>query len=138
MSIRMPKLALLGASTLFVALGFVATLTDADAQERVRWKMQSAFASSLPHLGASGVRFAKDIERMSGGKFEVKFFEPGRSHSAARVFRCGVRGIDRGVLDDARLSHRQVSVARFFTRCPSDRVRESWRGVVGGEQLARD
>ena len=44
---------------------------------RSRWKMQSAFGSALTHLGPSGVRFSKDIERMSGGKFEVKFFEPG-------------------------------------------------------------
>ena len=51
---------------------------SADAQDtRVRWKMQSAFASSLTHLGPSGVRFSKDIERMSAGKFEVKFYEPG-------------------------------------------------------------
>ena len=47
------------------------------AQETVRWKMQSAFGSTLPHLGTSGVRFSKDIERLSGGKFEVKFHEPG-------------------------------------------------------------
>ena len=33
---------------------------------KIQWKMQSAFASSLPHLGPSGVRFSKDIERMSG------------------------------------------------------------------------
>src|SRR5436309_2193588 len=59
------------------ALAFTLVLTAANAQERVRWKMQSAFGSSLPHLGPSGVRFSKDIERMSGGQFEVKFYEPG-------------------------------------------------------------
>src|SRR5262249_37944166 len=67
------KLAVLGIS----ALTFTLALSAANAQERVRWKMQSAFGSALPHLGPSGVRFSKDIERMSGGKFEVKFFEPG-------------------------------------------------------------
>ena len=59
------------------ALGLTAMSSEAAAQDKVRWKMQSAFASSLTHLGPSGVRFTKDIERMSGGKFEVKFFEPG-------------------------------------------------------------
>ena len=53
------------------------TTTSADAQSKVRWKMQSAFGSTLTHLGPSGVRFSKDIERMSGGNFEIKFFEPG-------------------------------------------------------------
>ena len=62
-----------------VAFAFAAPITPAVAQEppKVNWKLQSAFASSLPHLGASGVRFSKDIERMSAGRFEVKFFEPG-------------------------------------------------------------
>ena len=59
------------------AFGLAAMFSEADAQDKVRWKMQSAFGSSLTHLGPSGVRFSKDIERMSGGKFEVKFFEPG-------------------------------------------------------------
>jgi TRAP-type mannitol/chloroaromatic compound transport system substrate-binding protein len=61
---------LMGFASLAVLVG---AASDAPAQERTRWKMQSAFASSLPHLGPSGVRFSKDIERMSGGKFEVKF-----------------------------------------------------------------
>ena len=64
------------ASVLSVAT--LATQTSAQtaapaAQETVRWKMQSAFGSTLTHLGTSGVRFSKDIERMSGGKFDVKF-----------------------------------------------------------------
>ena len=68
MSTCMPKLALAGASALcLAAMGFAATLTDANAQDRVRWKMASAFGSQLPHLGTSGVRFSKDIERLYGG-----------------------------------------------------------------------
>src|SRR5215510_6529240 len=59
------------------AAAFASLASPAGAQDTIRWKMQSAFGSSLPHLGTSGVRFSKDIERMSGGKFEVKFFEPG-------------------------------------------------------------
>lgn len=54
-----------------------AAAQDAAAQPRVRWKMQSANPSTLPHNGPSGVRFVKDIERLSGGRFEIKFFEPG-------------------------------------------------------------
>src|SRR6187399_3278546 len=59
------------------ALALTATTTAANAQEKVRWKMQSAFGGQLPHLGTSGVRFAKNVERLSGGKLEIKFFEPG-------------------------------------------------------------
>jgi len=77
----MPKIpftiGLAGLSMLAGAALSTAITTGASAQERLRWKMQSAFASSLPHLGPSAVRFSKDIERMSGGKFEIKFYEPG-------------------------------------------------------------
>jgi TRAP-type mannitol/chloroaromatic compound transport system substrate-binding protein len=59
------------------ALALTAVTTDANAQDKVRWKMQSAFGSQLPHLGTSAVRFSKNVERLSGGKLEVKFYEPG-------------------------------------------------------------
>ena len=48
-----------------------------DKDKRVKWKMQSAFGSQLPHIGTSGVRFTKNIETLSDGRFEIKFFEPG-------------------------------------------------------------
>jgi hypothetical protein len=36
-------------------LGAVALLgSGAEAQDKIRWKMQSAFGSQLPHLGPSG------------------------------------------------------------------------------------
>ena len=38
--------------------------------------MQSAFGSQLPHIGTSAVRFSKNIERLSAGKFEIKVYEP--------------------------------------------------------------
>ena len=88
--------------------------TAASAQDKVRWKMQSAFGSSLTHLGPSGVRFVKDIERMSGGKFEVKFFEPGALIPPLECFDAVSKGSIEFLLDDARLSHRQVSLARLL------------------------
>ncbi len=57
-----------------VALGGA---TGADAQGKVKWKMQSAFASSLTHLGPAGQRIADYVTNMSNGRFSLKFFEPG-------------------------------------------------------------
>src|SRR3990172_7000898 len=71
------KLGLWGGVALCLsAAGFTATTSEVNAQERVKWRMPSAFGSSLPHLGPSGVRFTKDVARMSGGKFDIKFFYP--------------------------------------------------------------
>lgn len=67
-------------------------ISEADAQKRVKWKMQSAWTSSLAHLGESGVRFEKDIDKLSGGKFQVKFFEPGALVPALEAFDAVSRG----------------------------------------------
>ena len=52
----------------------VAGTANADGHKRVKWKLHSAWGAAVPHLGTSGVRWAKNIGRMSGGKFSVKFF----------------------------------------------------------------
>ncbi|MCH8886345.1 MAG: TRAP transporter substrate-binding protein [SAR324 cluster bacterium] len=65
-------------SMLALVAGMALTLgAPADAQKKVRWKMQSAFGSKLPHLGTSGVRFSENVKVMSGGRLIIKFFEPG-------------------------------------------------------------
>ena len=47
------------------AVAAAAIAVPAQAQDKVRWKMQSAFGSQLPHIGTSGVRFTKNIERLA-------------------------------------------------------------------------
>ena len=135
MSIRFVRLAIAG----LTAFALTPLLTEANAQERVRWKMPSAFGSQLTHLGTSGVRFSKDIERLSGGKFEMKFFEPGAHRAGTRVFRRGVQGFGRSVLDDARLSHRQVSGARVLHHAchsgPNIGEFLAWKWFGGGNKL---
>jgi TRAP-type mannitol/chloroaromatic compound transport system substrate-binding protein len=51
--------------------------TSAEAQERVKWKMQSAFGSKLSIVGEVAARFEGLMDGLSGGTFKVKFFEPG-------------------------------------------------------------
>ncbi len=54
-----------------------AAVTDASAQERIRWKMHSAFAGNLAILGTAGKRIERTIKEISNGAFELRFFEPG-------------------------------------------------------------
>ena len=58
------------------ALCFVGA-TQAEAQERVRWKMHSAFAGNLAILGPAGKRVERTVKEISNGTMELKFFEPG-------------------------------------------------------------
>ena len=139
MSTRLPKLALVAASALCVAaLGFAATITDATAQERVRWKMQSAFGSQLPHLGASGVRFSKDIERMSGGRLEVKFFEPGALIPPLECFDAVSRGSIESCWTTPGYHTGKYPALAFFTTVPfGPGFGEflAWKWYGGGNKL---
>ena len=59
-----------------LALGLVLP-GEVAAQKKVRWKMASAFTSSLDVVGESGPIFSENLRKMSGGALEVKFYEPG-------------------------------------------------------------
>ena len=61
---RISKATLLAALVCILTLGLS---TQAEAQKRIKWKMHSAWSSSVPHLGTSAVRFSENITRLSGG-----------------------------------------------------------------------
>jgi len=114
MSNRLFKLGVLGAS----ALTFTLLTPQAGAQEKVRWKMQSTFPSSLTHLGPAGVRFTKDLERMSGGNFDVKFFEPGALVPALECFDAVSKGTIESCWAPAGYFVGKYPALAFFTAVP--------------------
>jgi TRAP-type mannitol/chloroaromatic compound transport system substrate-binding protein len=91
---------------------------SADAQERVRWKMQSAFASSLSHLGTSGVRFTKNIERMSDGAFQIKFYEPNALVPALECFDPVSKGAVEACWTTPGYHTGKYPALAFFTAVP--------------------
>ncbi len=67
---------ILGLATAAAALAVTTFASgEADAQ-RVRWKMASAFPSSLVQLGTLGKGVEEKIEAISGGEFRIRFYEP--------------------------------------------------------------
>ena len=134
MSKGLLKLGVLGLS----ALTFTLVLTAANHQERVRWKMQSAFGSQLPHLGPSGVRFSKDIERMSGGKFEVKFYEPGALIPPLECFDAVSKGSIESCWTTPGYHTGKYPALAFFTTVPfGPGFGEflAWKWFGGGNEL---
>jgi TRAP-type mannitol/chloroaromatic compound transport system substrate-binding protein len=120
------------------ALALTALVADANAQERVRWKMPSAFASSLTHLGESGVRFSKDIERLSGGKFEMKFFEPGAIVPALECFDAVSKGSAESCWTTPGYHTGKYPALAFFTTVPfGPGIGEflAWKWFGGGNAL---
>jgi TRAP-type mannitol/chloroaromatic compound transport system substrate-binding protein len=76
--LTMPGRQLRGAVGLALAVGVcLTTLADAAAQERVRWKMHSAFAANLAILGPAGKRVESTVKEISNGTLELRFYEPG-------------------------------------------------------------
>ncbi|OSQ30657.1 TRAP transporter substrate-binding protein [Thalassospira sp. MCCC 1A03138] len=59
---------------------------DADAADRVRWKMGSTYPGSLTQLGTLGKRVDEKIDEVSGGNIQIKFYEPGALVPALEVF----------------------------------------------------
>ena len=123
------------------AIGLAALLgfaDDAEAQKRVRWKMQSAFGGQLPHLGTSGVRFSKNVSRLSAGKFEIKFYEPGALVPALECFDAAAAGSVEACWTTPGYHTGKYPALAFFTAVPfGPQFGEfmAWKWFGGGQEL---
>jgi TRAP-type mannitol/chloroaromatic compound transport system substrate-binding protein len=92
--------------------------TDSSAQERVRWKMQSAFPGNLSHLGTSAKRLEAMVERVSGGNFQLKFYEPGALVPALECFDAASKGSVESCFTTAGYHTGKHPSLAFFTAVP--------------------
>ena len=118
MSKSLLKLGVLGASALALTVRSRYHTADADAQDRVVGRCRARSAATLPHLGPSGLRFSKDIERMSGGKFEIKFFEPGAIVPALECFDAVSKGSAEACWTTPGYHTGKYPALAFFTTVP--------------------
>ena len=129
-------------ATVGAAIGVtLACSMSADAQDRVRWKMQSAFCSSLVHLGTSGVRFSKNMERVSDGNFEIKFYEPGALVPALECFDAASKGSVEACWTTPATTPARSRRWRSSPQCPSARSTASsspGRSSAGGDELKNE
>jgi TRAP-type mannitol/chloroaromatic compound transport system substrate-binding protein len=115
--------------------------TAADAQERVRWKLQSAFSGSLIHLGTSGVRFSENIDRVSGGNFEIRFYEPGALVPALECFDAASKGSVEACWTTPGYHTGKIPALAFFTSVPfGPGYGEffAWKKFHGGDELKNE
>jgi TRAP-type mannitol/chloroaromatic compound transport system substrate-binding protein len=120
-------------SRMIAALGLVgpvtlAGITDGGAQERVRWKMQSSFGGQMSVVGEGGPRFAENIDRMTGGGFDIEFYEPGALVPALEVFDAVSKGSIEAAWTSAGYHVAKIPSLAFFTAVPF--------GPAAGEYLA--
>jgi TRAP-type mannitol/chloroaromatic compound transport system substrate-binding protein len=136
-AIRKPTLMAVGI-TLVAA---ITAATTTAAQERVRWKMQSAFASNLSHLGTAAVRVEEMVDRLSGGNFELKFFEPGALVPALECFDAVSQGSIEACWTTPGYHTGKYPALAFFTAVPfgpSFGEFHAWLKYGGGEELKNE
>ncbi|HEX2477813.1 MAG TPA: hypothetical protein VHK45_00940, partial [Geminicoccaceae bacterium] len=92
--------------------------TTADAQERVHWKRQSAFPSNLPHSGVAGKRVEAMVERLSGGNFVLKFYEPGALVPALECFDAASKGSVEACWTTPAFNTGKYPALAFFSTVP--------------------
>ena len=138
-SLKFLSVSVLAAAALAFGAG---QASAADAQDkRVRWKMQSAFGSQLPHLGTSAVRFSKNIERMSNGRMEIKFFEPGALIPPLECFDAVSKGSIESCWTTPGYHTGKYPALAFFTTVPfGPPIGEflAWKWFGGGNELRQE
>jgi TRAP-type mannitol/chloroaromatic compound transport system substrate-binding protein len=109
-----------------------------NAQERVKWRMQSAFPSHLSIIGEVAVRFEGVIHRLSGGTLEIKFYEPGALVPTFEAFDA----VKAGALDAMRgtpgFNAGKIPALTWFSSVPfGPRAGEylAWMRYGGGDEI---
>ncbi len=125
-----------------VALAAALTLAaTADAQERVRWKMQSAFPGNLPHTGVAAKRLEAMVDRLSGGNFQLKFYEPGALVPALECFDAAAKGSVESCYSPAAFHTGKYPALAFFSTVPfGPQYGEffAWKIYGGGNDLQKE
>jgi len=124
-----------------VAVATFSTVDVSSAQDRVRWKLHSAWGSSVPHLGTSGVRYSKVVDRLSGGNFQLKFFEPGALIPANEGFDATSKGSIEAAWTTAGYDVGKVPALAFFTAVPfgpSMGEYFAWKKFGGGDKIQQE
>jgi TRAP-type mannitol/chloroaromatic compound transport system substrate-binding protein len=128
---RVAAIALTGA----LAAGFAAS---AEAQRKVRWKMPSSFSSQLDVIGPAGIRIAEHVTRMSGGSFDLKFFEPNALVPPLQVFDAVSAGSVEAGYSAGGFYAGKIPAASFFSTVPfGPQTGEflAWMKFGGGHEL---
>ena len=94
----------------------------------VRWKMASAYGSTLPQLGTLGKRLEKRIWHVSGGRIEIKFYEPGTLVPPFEMFNAVAAGAIDAAFSTPGYWERRIPALQLFSAVPF--------GPSAGEYLA--
>jgi len=124
-----------------LALGTVNPEQGLAQDKRIRWKMASSFAASLPILGSSGTYFTKRLQLATNGRMRIKFFDPGKLVPGLEVFEAVSTGGVQAGYTAAGFWIGKIPAAAFFGAVPfgpDTNEYLAWIFEGGGLQLWRD
>ncbi len=104
----------------------------------VRWKMASAYSSSLPQLGTLGKRLEKRIWRVSGGHIEIKFYEPDALVPQKEMFDAVAAGAIDAAFSTPGYWENKIPALQLFSAVPfgpSASEYLAWIEFGGGKSL---
>lgn len=124
---------------LFITLlSFSALHNSAHAQERVTWKMHSAYPSNVEVLGSQATRLPEMVRKLSGGSFRIRFYEPNALLPAYDYFEPLTAGAIPAAFGAAGFHAGHIKALSFFNVVPfGPRLGEylAWMRHGGGEEL---
>ena len=121
--------------------GAVSMSADAEAQDRVRWRVPIAFPSTLPALGDNMPWVAEQLEAASGGAIQFRVAEPGDIVPALELTDAvGSGQVQAGYnwlgYDQGRIRSSALFAAAPFSMEPWEY--SAWWYYGGGRELAEE
>jgi len=116
-------------------------MTSQAGAERIKWKMQSTFGSTLTHLGPAGVRFVEDVNVMTNGDFDIKFFEPNALVPSLECLDAASKGSVDACYTTPGYHAGKIPAVQFFTTVPfGPQIGEflAWKWFGGGDELRNE
>lgn len=108
------------------------------AQERIEWRMVTAWPKGLPGLGSSAERLAERITQLSAGRLTVKVFAGGELVSPLQGFAAVSQGMAEMAHDFSLYHIGQMPAAAFFSAVPfglTPQEFNGWMNFAGGQEL---
>jgi len=84
----------------------------------VRWRMASAYADSLPQIGALATRVVHKLWEVSDGGIEIKFFEPGALVARREMFEAVASGTIDAAFSSPGLWSAKIPALNLFAAVP--------------------
>ena len=104
----------------------------------IRWKMGSAYASTLPQLGTLAKKLDRDIWRVSDGRLEIKFHEPGTLVPPLEMFEAVRAGVIDAAFSSPGFWGNKIPALQLFAAVPfgpSAKEYLAWIYFGGGQEL---